>query len=100
MLFAVLLFELMHAQVADVTKAKAAVVNEKMEWEELDKQEQVVACVLFCKSPHVCLMVEPGAKEGSGVGAQEQCQSMHTFAHYNQDLMLCRPSLLSLLTGS
>jgi hypothetical protein len=45
-------------------------------------------------------MVEPGAKEGSGVGAQEQCQSMHTFAHYNQDLMLCRPSLLSLLTGS
>ncbi len=29
------------AQVADVTKAKAAVVNEKLEWEELDKQEQV-----------------------------------------------------------
>ena len=100
MLLAALLVGLMHAQVADVTKAKAAVVNEKLEWEELDKQEQVAACVLICKSPHVCLMVEPGAKEGCGVGAQDQCQSMYKFARRNQGLTLCRPSSLSLLTGS
>jgi len=28
-------------QIAGATKAKAAVINEKLEWEELDKQEQV-----------------------------------------------------------
>ncbi len=34
--------DVLPAQIADVTKAKAAVVNEKLEWEELDKQEQVI----------------------------------------------------------
>jgi hypothetical protein len=31
-------------QVSEVTKAKAAVINEKLQWEELDKQEQVQKC--------------------------------------------------------
>ncbi len=40
-------------KVSDVTKAKAAVVNEKLEWEELDKQEQVVTCVFSCDITNV-----------------------------------------------
>ena len=60
------------AQIADVTKAKAAVINEKLEWEELDKQEQVFldTATLSC----MCSIVfhhAPGAKEGCCIGTQE-----------------------------
>ena len=41
------------AQIAGATKAKAAVINEKLEWEELDKQEQVVTCVFSCDITNV-----------------------------------------------
>jgi hypothetical protein len=64
-------------QIADATKAKAAVVNEKLEWEELDKQEQVVTIVSV--SSFARLTSELGTKEGRGAGPKEQRESIARF---------------------
>jgi hypothetical protein len=58
-------------QIADITKAKAAVVNEKLEWEELDKQEQVFFNYMFAFRARKVFTIESGTKEGRSFSTQE-----------------------------